>query len=147
MNATTVRAERETLVLTHFASEVDQDFDVTLATMDHPRYELVGTGEVFDGPEEVLGYHRRSRTSFPDLRHDNVRLHHADDVVIAEFDLLGTHRGELFGVPGTGRTFRVPVVALFFFDGPEGKLITCERVYFDSASIATQLGIVPGVAG
>jgi steroid delta-isomerase-like uncharacterized protein len=140
----TVREAREALVLTHFESEVRQDFDVTLSTMDHPRYELIGTGEVFDGAEEVLGYHRRSRAAFPDLRHDNVRLHHSEDAVIAEFDLLGTHLGELFGVPATGWAFRAPMVAFFFFDGPEGRLITCERIYFDSASITAQLGILSG---
>ncbi|MFD1538867.1 ester cyclase [Nonomuraea guangzhouensis] len=147
MTATVIlREAREALVHAHFESEVRQDFDATLATMDHPRYELVGTGETFDGAEAVLAYHRRSRTSFPDLRHDRVRLHHAADAVIAEFELLGTHLGDLFGIPPTGKTFRVPMVAFFFFDGEDGDLITCERIYFDSASIATQLGILPGPA-
>ncbi|WP_433475612.1 ester cyclase [Spirillospora sp. CA-142024] len=140
------RQAREALIREHFDSEVRKDFEATLATMDHPRYELVGTGEVFQGPEEVVAYHRRSRTAFPDQRHDNVRLHFTDDVVVAEFDLLGTHEGELFGFPATGKTFRTPMVALFFFDGPDGRKITCERIYFDSASIASQLGLLPGVS-
>lgn len=100
------------------------------------------TGQVFDGPAEVMSYYNLTRAAFPDQRHENVRLHHTDDAVVAEFDLLGTHLGELYGNAPTGRTFRCPVVA-FFFDGEEGQRIVCERVYFASGTIASQLGIVP----
>ncbi|WP_219468224.1 ester cyclase [Nonomuraea rhizosphaerae] len=142
-----VREAREELVRTHFESEAAQDFDVTMTTMGHPRYELIPTGEVFDGEDQVLGYYLRSRTAFPDQRHDNVRLHHSDTAVIAEFDLLGTHLGELYGMPPTGRDFRCPVVAFFFFDGAEGLKIVCERIYFDSATILRQLGITSAPGG
>ncbi|MFJ1749331.1 ester cyclase [Streptomyces sp. NPDC088116] len=140
---TALREAREALVREHFESESTQEFDVTLATFDHPRYEIMTTGQVFDGPAEVMSYYNLTRAAFPDQRHENVRLHHTDDAVVAEFDLLGTHLGELYGNPPTGRAFRCPVVAFFFFDGVEGQRIVCERVYFDSGTIATQLGIVP----
>jgi hypothetical protein len=44
-----VRAVREALVREHMESENRHEFDVTLGTFDHPRYEIVPTGEVFDG--------------------------------------------------------------------------------------------------
>jgi predicted ester cyclase len=66
-----------------------------------------------------------------------VHLHFAEDAVIAEFDLLGTNLGEFYGLPPTGLAFRVPIIAVFFFDG-DG--IVNERVYFDSASLVTQIG-------
>jgi steroid delta-isomerase-like uncharacterized protein len=117
---------------------VDQEFDRTLATFNgHPRYEIMATGQLYDGDEEVLSYHRAQRTAFPDQRHDDVRHHFADDSVICEFDLLGTNRGEFYGMPPTGRAFRVPVVAIFFF---EGDRITNERIYLDTASLLTQIG-------
>jgi len=119
-------------------SENRHDFDVTLATFSHPRYELVPTGEVHDGPDEVMAYFTATRTAFPDQRNELIALHHADDAVIAEFDLLGTHDGPLYGIPPTGRSFRCRVVALFLFDGDR---IVCERVYFDSGTILRQLGI------
>ena len=122
----------------HFQSEVDQDFDVTLATFNgHPRYEIIATGQVYDGDDEVLAYHRSQRTAFPDQRHENVRYHFADDSVVTEFDLLGTNLGEFYGMAPTGKAFRVPVIAVFFFDGDR---ITNERVYLDSASLLTQIG-------
>jgi steroid delta-isomerase-like uncharacterized protein len=135
---TDVREAREALVRTHFESETAQDFDLTLSTFDHPHYEVIATQSVFDGAEEVMGYYTMTRTAFPDQRHDNVRLHHTDDAVIAEFDLLGTHRGELMGIAPTGKTFRCPVIAIFFFDGDK---IANERIYFDTLTIMSQLGI------
>ena len=93
--ASGLHERRAALVREHMQSENEHEFDVTLATFDHPRYELVATGEVYDGPEEVAGYYAASRAAFPDQRNENVELHCAEDSVIAEFDLLGTHRGEL----------------------------------------------------
>lgn len=113
------------------------DFDTAIATFAHPRYELVATGQVHDGEEAVRSYFRESRTAFPDQRNELIALHHADDAVIAEFWLLGTHRGPLLGVAPTGRAFRCRMVALFLFEGDE-RLVG-ERVYFDSATILRQL--------
>ena len=133
-----LRQRRLAVLNEHFQSEVDKEFDRTLATFDgHPRYEIMATGQVFDGDDEVLAYHRRQRTAFPDQRHDNVRFHFADDAVIAEFDLLGTNLGEFYGMPPTGKTFRVPVIAVFFFVGDR---ITNERIYLDTASLLNQIG-------
>ncbi len=133
-----LRARRLEIVEEHFRTEVTQEFDLTLATFNgHPRYEIMPTGQVFDGDDAVMGYYRTTRTAFPDQRHDNVRFHVADDAVIAEFDLLGTNDGEFYGLPPTGKAFRVPVIAVFFF---EGDRITNERVYFDAASLLGQIG-------
>lgn len=126
------------LVRRHMQSENELEFGVTMGTFDHPRYELVATGEVYDGPQEVAGYYEASRTAFPDQRNENVVLHYADDAVIAEFDLLGTHLGELKGIAATGRSFKCRMCALFLFE-PAGERIVCERVYFDQATIARQL--------
>jgi steroid delta-isomerase-like uncharacterized protein len=138
MSTDDLRQRRLDVIEQHFRTEVTQEFDLTLATFDgHPRYEIMATGQVFDGADEVMGYYRSTRTAFPDQRHDNVRLHVADEAVIAEFDLLGTNLGEFYGLPPTGKAFRVPIIAVFFFDGAR---ITNERIYFDSASLVTQIG-------
>ncbi len=118
------------------ASENELRFDDTLATFRHPRYELVGTGQVYDGAEEVSRYYASSRAVFPDQRNEVRALHVAGDTVVVEFDLLGTHLGSLTGEEPTGRSFRCPMVALFEF---EGDGIVCERVYFDSETIYRQL--------
>jgi steroid delta-isomerase-like uncharacterized protein len=119
-------------------SENRLDFDATLATFAHPRYELIGTGQVYDGADEVRSYYASSRLAFPDQHNIVHNMLHADDSVIVEFDLLGTHLGPLAGHPPTGREFRCRMVAIFDFDGP---MIVCERVYFDSGTILRQLGL------
>ncbi len=135
---TTLRQRRLEVVRRHMDSENDLDFAATLATFEHPRYELVGTGQVFDGADEVSGYYRTSRTAFPDQRNENVVLTSAEDAVVAEFDLLGTHLGDLAGLAPTGRTFRCRMCALFLFP-PGGDGIIGERVYFDQGTILRQL--------
>ena len=135
------REARERIVREHMESENRHEFDVTMATFEHPRYEIVPTGEVYDGPDAVAEYFRQTRAAFPDQRNELIALHHGDDAVIAEFDLLGTHQGELRGIPPTGKSFRCRCVAIFEF-GDE-RLI-CERVYFDVATIMGQLGVLPG---
>jgi steroid delta-isomerase-like uncharacterized protein len=133
-----LRRRRLEVIREHMDTEVTQDFDRTLRTFNgHPRYEIIATGQVFDGDDEVMGYYRTTRAAFPDQRHDNVRYHVADDAVIVEFDLQGTNLGEFYGFPPTGKAFRVPVIAVFFFAGDR---IVNERIYFDSASLVTQIG-------
>jgi steroid delta-isomerase-like uncharacterized protein len=133
-----LRLRRLEIIREHMDTEVTKEFDRTLATFNgHPRYEIMPTGQVFDGDDEVMGYYRMTRTAFPDQRHDNVRHHVTDDTVIVEFDLLGTNLGEFYGLPPTGKAFRVPIIAVFFFDDDR---IVNERVYFDSASLVTQIG-------
>jgi steroid delta-isomerase-like uncharacterized protein len=133
-----LRERREEIVREHMESENRHDFETTLETFAHPRYELVATGEVIDGKEAVARYYEETRAAFPDQRNELIALHHADDAVIAEFDLVGTHRGVFRGLPPTGRAFRCRMAAVFVFE--EDRLV-CERVYFDSATMLRQLGI------
>jgi steroid delta-isomerase-like uncharacterized protein len=131
-----LRERREAVVREHMESENRHDFDTTIGTFSHPRYELVPTGEVHDGELEVRRYFADTRAAFPDQRNELISLRHADDAVIVEFDLLGTHLGPLGALPPTGRAFRCRMSAFFVFDG---ERIVCERVYFDQATIARQL--------
>ncbi|MBA2566596.1 MAG: ester cyclase [Thermoleophilaceae bacterium] len=134
-----LRERREALVREHMESENHHDFEVTLRTFDHPRYEIVPTGDIFDGEEAVRGYFEDSRTAFPDQRNEVIALHHADAGVIVEFELKGTHHGPLRGIPATGREFSCRTAAFFLF---EDDRLVCERVYFDAATILSQLGLV-----
>ena len=133
-----LRERREAIVREHMESENVHDFDTTIGTFRHPRYELIATGDVYDGEEEVRAYFAESRTAFPDQRNELIALHHADDAVIAEFDLLGTHLGRLRALPPTGRAFRCRMTAYFLF---EDDRLVCERVYFDQLTIMRQLGL------
>jgi steroid delta-isomerase-like uncharacterized protein len=135
-----LRETREGIVREHMESENRHEFDVTIETFaDHPRYEIIPTGAVYDGEEEVRGYFAQTRAAFPDQRNELIALYHADDAVIAEFWLRGTHEGVLAGFEGfepTGRAFECRCVAFFLF---EDERLVCERAYFDTATIIRQL--------
>jgi steroid delta-isomerase-like uncharacterized protein len=133
-----LRRKREELVIEHMESENRHEYDATIETFDHPRYELIGTGDVYDGPEEVARYFDETRTAFPDQRNELIALHHADDAVIVEANLYGTHQGPLRGLPPTGRKFEMRFCAVFVF---EEERLVCERVYFDQNTVLRQLGI------
>ena len=138
MTTAEIRKRREDIVREHMESENRHEFDLTLDTFDHPRYELIATGEVHDGAEEVMAYFTETRTAFPDQRNELLALHHAEDAVIVEAMVYGTHTGPYRGLPPTGRKFESRICALFLFE--EDRLV-CERVYFDAGTVLRQLGI------
>jgi len=133
-----LRSKRNAIVREHMDSENRHEFDETLATFDHPRYELIATGEVHDGPEEVAAYFEETRTAFPDQRNEVIAIHHADDAVLVEAWVRGTHLGPFRGLPPTGREWESRILAAFLF---EEDRLTCERVYFDADTIRRQLGL------
>jgi steroid delta-isomerase-like uncharacterized protein len=131
---------REATVREHMESENRHDFDATIGTFDHPRYELIATGDVHDGEDEVRAYFAETRAAFPDQTNEPLAFHHSDEAVVVEFLLRGTHLGPLRGLPPTGRSFECRMCALFLFP-PGGDRIVGERVYFDQATILRQLGV------
>ncbi|MDQ2587417.1 nuclear transport factor 2 family protein [Saccharothrix yanglingensis] len=109
-----LRALREAIVLELLDSENEHEFDTAVGAFDHPRCEVVSTGQVFEGREEVAGYYARVLRAVPDRRSTLVALHHADDAAIAELEVEGTYLG---GGQPAGRPFRVRTTAFFLFDG------------------------------
>uniref|UniRef100_UPI003F497984 ester cyclase n=1 Tax=Actinomadura sp. CA-154981 TaxID=3240037 RepID=UPI003F497984 len=128
---------REKLVLDHFRDEVLQDWDATLSTFPHPHYELIAQMTVHDGDSEVRQYYHDTRVAFPDQEHEMIALRHANDAVIVEFWLIGTHKGPLGKIPPTGSSHRTRMTAYFIFD--EDENLINERVYFDQLTILKQL--------
>jgi steroid delta-isomerase-like uncharacterized protein len=112
--------------------ELDEAVDV----FDHPRFEVIGLHRVYDGRDEVLAYLHERRRAFPDQRYELIELHHADDAVIAEFWLMGTHGGDIADLPASGKAFRCRMASFFEFAGDR---LQCQRLYFDVGTIARQL--------
>jgi steroid delta-isomerase-like uncharacterized protein len=133
-----LRRRREEIVREHMDSENRHEFELTLDTFRHPRYELVATGEVYDGAAQVRGYYDETRRAFPDQRNELLALHHGDEAVLVEAVIRGTHKGALRSLPPTGRAFELPILAVFVFEGED---LLCERVYFDQGTVLRQLGI------
>lgn len=139
-----LQARRIGMVRRHMALECARDWDAVIATFTHPRYEMHGTGTVFDGEAAVRGYFAASRTPFPDQGNEIIAIAADGDTVLVEFWLTGTHLGPLKladrVVEATGRTFRVRMAASFeFASGSDG--IVCERPFFDQRAVLAAIGV------
>lgn len=133
-----LRKARENLVREHIASENRHEFDATIKTFHHPRYEVFATGEVFDGEKAVSDFFQETHTAFPDFHAEPTAFYHADNAVLVEVSFLGTHTGFWRGLPPTYRPVTYSLVSNFLFE--EDKLV-CERLYFDLFTILRQVGI------
>ncbi len=137
-------AARLQAVRDHMRLECEHDWDAVIATFAHPRYEMYGSGAVFDGETAVRDYFAASRTPFPDQGNEIIAIAHDGDTVLVEFWLTGTHLGPLRladrTVEPTGKAFRVRMAASFEF-APGSDRIVCERPYFDQGAVARALGL------
>lgn len=57
----------------------------------------------FTGPDGVKRFSRRLRSAYPDFRISVEDVIADGDRVSARWTLRGTHRGEVFGIPPTGK--------------------------------------------
>ena len=113
-------------------------FDEAIQFFAQPRYELVATGEVYDGAGPLGGLMQENVTGFPDFHYDFTQLHHADDAIVVEGAFRGTHEGTWRGLPATGRRVDFPMLLVFPF---EGEQMLGERIYFDLITVLRQLGV------
>ena len=76
--------------------------------------------------------------AFPDLHIELRTVFGEDRACAAEYDLIGTHKGEMNGHAATGKTFRIKALSVYEYDG---RLFTRETYYWDSASMMRHLGL------
>ena len=146
MNRQELTQARLKTVRDHMALECVQDWDGVINTFAHPRYEMLGGGQVYDGEKEVRAYFDSSRQAFPDQTNDIISLaaDESTDIVLVEFYLIGTHLGDYTvrgtTYPPTGKSFKVRMAATFEFAPGSDKIIS-ERPYTDPRAIMAQLGL------
>jgi steroid delta-isomerase-like uncharacterized protein len=140
-----LRTHREAVVAEHMRAEMAGDLDATLATFTgDPEYDIVPLPVLHVGDAEVRGLLANLLGAFPDLGLHALVLRHADDAVIIEGLMTGTHRGPYAGFAPTGRSMELRAAIFFTFDGPD---LRRETVYYDELTLLAQLGVLPdGVA-
>lgn len=133
----TLKQRREAIVDSHIQAEtVQHDIPAVLATFHHPRYEVPAMNAVVDGENEVQGLLTGLLNAFPDFWLERMTTRHAEDAIILECRFGGTHKGVWAGIPSTGKAMAVQAVCIFVFEGEE---LVCEKVYFDHATVLSQL--------
>ena len=117
--------QRALVTLEHMNSENAQEWDRTMATFSHARYELPD-GRIVDGRDAVMAYWIEGRTFIPDQRNELISLEISEGgQVLLHFYLRGTPQG-------SAEAFETKLWAVFDFDPDD--LMTNERVYVDRPS-------------
>jgi steroid delta-isomerase-like uncharacterized protein len=133
-----LRKRREETCLGHLRTENAHRFDEAIAFFARPRYEMLATGEIYDGAGALGGLMQENVTAFPDFHFDYTHLHHSDEAIVVEGSFRGTHEGLWRGLPATGRRVDFPMLIVFPF---EGEAMMGERIYFDLSTPLRQLGV------
>ena len=90
------------------------------------------------GPQGYIALFRQMIDAFPDFAVDVEQLVADDDKVAFAYTITGTHRGEFFGVPATGRRIRARGLQISRFNS-DAKMV--ERWgSSDQLGILQQLG-------
>jgi steroid delta-isomerase-like uncharacterized protein len=106
-------------------------------------YEDPVCGQPLEGVDQIAGHARLLRRTFPDARIERTGARLTDGRhVAAPCKVLGTHRGELEGLPATGRFLVVHVVFYCELDEARERLWRV-RAFFDAYDAAVQLGVLP----
>jgi steroid delta-isomerase-like uncharacterized protein len=100
----------------------------------------VSSPDLGRGPEGEKKRVALYRTAFPDLRFNVEDLFSDNDKVVTRWTCRGTHKGDLSGVPPTGKAFNITGITIARFAG--GKGVEC-WVNWDALGLFQQLGIVP----
>lgn len=92
------------------------------------------------GPELVKQIARFFRSAFPDLEITVNDLIAEDDRVAARVTIAGTHKGELMGIPPTGKRVQVSSMDIIRFEDGKAAEHWGET---DIMGMMQQLGVVP----
>ena len=97
------------------------------------------TGGVLEGRAEIERVYRLWFTAFPDVRWRMDDIVVDGDRVVVVAQVSGTHAGDFFGVPASGRHVEVQVaVIMTIADG----LVAEERRIYDFTGFLVQVGVL-----
>ena len=95
---------------------------------------------VTTGLEGLKQYLRIMRSAFPDIKATIDDLIAENDKVVVRMTGVGIHKGELAGIPATGKQVKIEQIGIFRLVG--GKVV--ERwVISDRLSTMEQIGVIP----
>jgi steroid delta-isomerase-like uncharacterized protein len=123
----------------HVLAENRRSIDDLLETLcADPIYKIMATSATFKGREQVAQFYTGLFEGVPDATFELINAFVGEEGVVEESILRGIHGGTLFGIPATGREIALPLTIVFpILNG----LIMGERLYFDLATLARELGV------
>jgi steroid delta-isomerase-like uncharacterized protein len=98
-------------------------------------------GEIAEGRDQIQATMEEVWRAYPDWTLARRGLYDCGVATWLAWTITGTHKGEWRGIPPTHRRFEVLGCSHFTF-GADG-FIAQDDVYFDSAAMLSQLGLLP----
>jgi steroid delta-isomerase-like uncharacterized protein len=134
------RATRIAAVEEHIRLENKHDLEGVLGTFgESAQYDDESWSEHYQGRDGVRQFYQQLMTALPDLEIEVRKQHVAEDAILVEVMIRGTHLGEWKGLPATGRRVEVPLCGVYTFDAD--NRLAGERIYYDRATVLRQLGV------
>ncbi len=93
------------------------------------------------GIEAIKEQVREMRAAFPDLHFTVEHLIAEGDTVVGAFHIKGTHQGQLWGMPPTGKRVSFRAIDIWRFRG--GKIAERPLAVADFLRALQQVGVVP----
>ncbi|HSC92436.1 MAG TPA: ester cyclase [Gaiellaceae bacterium] len=116
---------------THSIAEDNRDLPGLISTLTEDCvYELVQTGDRWEGHEGAARFYTQLLTAFPDVRFMLTDIVIGPQGVVEQADVVATHAEEWLGRPGTGEQVEWKVVIFFPWDRDKRRF-KGERVFFD----------------
>jgi steroid delta-isomerase-like uncharacterized protein len=123
----------------HVLAENRRNIDELLETLcADPIYKIMATSATFKGRDQVAQFYTGLFEGVPDVTFELINAFVGEEGVVEESILRGTQRGTLFGLPPTGREIALPLTIVFPII--QGQIMG-ERLYFDLATLARELGV------
>lgn len=105
-----------------------------------PDVTIYGMGQPVQGREAQKGFTAMMHAAFPDLEGAIEDMIAEGDVIASRWIFQGTHRGELMGIPPTGKRIRISGMdTTRIANGQIAEM----RVVMDQLSMLQQLGVIP----
>lgn len=132
---------KRTVIARYFDELFNQGKVELVDELLHPEYvnHSPGSPDLPRGRDGVKLVVAALRSAFPDLRYTVEDLVVGDDAVAVRVTMTGTHRGDLFGIPPTGRTVHAATMQIERFR--EGRIVAHHRIT-DDLTMMRQLGVI-----
>ena len=131
---------RIAIVEKHIGLENEHNLEGVLGTFGAAaRYDDEPWGEHYSGRDGVRQFYEQLMKALPDLEIEVEHRHVAQDAIVVEVVIRGSHLGGWRGLPATGRRVEFPLCGIYTFDGDD--CLAGEKIYYDRGTVLRQLGV------
>ena len=112
---------------------------INLDYFDENIKAITADGDI-EGIDAFKAYYNNYLTGFSDAEFNIVDVFGQGDKIVKHWNFKGTHDGDFFGIPPTGK--KIDLIGTTLVLMKDGKVLQ-EQDFFDNYSLLSQLGLLP----